>query len=169
MEPTNQSTDLFPGEGPKKLPSTLNTLTILTFIGCGIAYISAIYSFFQSSNIDKQRAEMEEAMDKLGDNEMATKMMNGSMEVLQKSYDNRYLLLIIGLVFTTFCLLGALQMRKLKKSGYPIYVAGELLPIVFTGILLGFNLLSGMTMIIGAVVAIVFVILYSTQRKHLVY
>ena len=169
MDYTNQNTDLLADERPKTLPSTLNTLTILTLIGCGLSYLGGIWNFIQSNNIDKARAEMEENMEKLGDNETAAKMMEGSMEMLQKSYDNRYIILAVTLVFTTLCLIGALQMRKLKKSGYPIYVVGEIVPVILTVALLGFNLLTGFTTAISAIVAIIFVILYTTQRKHLVY
>ena len=41
-------------EEPKKLPSMLNVLTILTFIGNGLGFFSAFYSFFSAaSNYDK--------------------------------------------------------------------------------------------------------------------
>ncbi len=172
MEVTNQnqthSSEVLNPES-KKLPGMLNTLTILTFIGCAIGYIGAIWGFIQSANIDKQRSEMEEMQDKMGDNEMAAKMMEGSLDILQKNYDNRYILLISGLLFTTLCLIGALQMRKLKKSGYPLYVVGELAPIVISAVLIGFSLVGGISILVGAIVAVVFVILYSTQRKYLIH
>lgn len=64
METYNQTTntsnsDLFP-EQPKERPGMLNVLTILTFIGCGLAYIGGIYSFYQASNYEKQLAEFQE-------------------------------------------------------------------------------------------------------------
>ncbi len=167
MEPTNQNKDLF--DQPKQgLPGMLNVLTILTFIGCGISYIGLIWGFFQSSNYEKQVAEMEEMQDKVGDSELGSKMMQGSLELLEKNYENRYIILLSGLVFTTFCLLGALQMRKLKKSGYLLYVIGELAPLIITAVILGFSLMGGMAILFSGIVAIVFVILYSTQRKYLV-
>ncbi len=171
MEATNQPTahtnDLF-DQQTKGLPGMLNVLTILTFIGCGISYISTIWGFFDSSNIEKKRAELESVQDSMGDNEMANNVVQGSLDIMQKSYDNRYILLISGLLFTTLCLLGAMQMRKLKKSGYLLYVIGELAPIVITAALIGFSLVGGIAVAFGAIVAIIFVILYTTQRKYLV-
>jgi hypothetical protein len=170
MEVTNQTTgnsdDLFDGQ-PKKLPGMLNVLTILTYIGCAIAYLSTIWGFIDSSNLDKKRAEFDSLQDSMGDNEMASKMMEGSLDIMQKSYDNRYILLISGLLFTTLCLVGAMQMRKLKKSGYPLYVIGEIAPVILSAILIGFSLVGGFMIILGAVIAAIFVILYSTQRKYL--
>jgi hypothetical protein len=59
-------------------------------------------------------------------------------------------------------------MRKLKKSGYPIYVIGELAPIAVTAALVGFSLVGGIATAFSAIIALLFVILYTTQRKHLV-
>jgi hypothetical protein len=168
MESTYQSTDLFDQQQPKGLPGMLNVLTILTFIGCGIAYISSIISFFSASNYEKNMAEMEELQDNMGDNELANSMMQGSVDMMQKSYDYRYIILLSGLLFTTLCLIGALQMRKLKKSGYTLYVIGEIAPIVIMGALIGFSLVGGLTILMSLVFAVVFVILYTTQRKYLV-
>lgn len=168
MESTYQSTDLFDQQQPKGLPGMLNVLTILTFIGCGIAYISSIISFFSASNYEKDMAEMEELQDNMGDNELGNSMMQGAVDMMQKSYDYRYIILLSGLLFTTLCLIGALQMRKLKKSGYTLYVIGEIAPIVIMGALIGFSLVGGLAIIMSLVFAVVFVILYTTQRKYLV-
>lgn len=99
---------------------------------------------------------------------MASKMMEGSLEIMQKTYEYRYILLLSTILFTTLCLIGALQMRKLKKSGFPLYVVGELGPIVINAALIGFSLVGGITTIIGLVVALVFVMLYASQRKYLI-
>ena len=168
MESTYQSTDLFDQQQPKGLPGMLNVLTILTFIGCGIAYISSIISFFSASNYEKDMAEMEELQDNMGDNELGNSVMQGAVDMMQKSYDYRYIILLSGLLFTTLCLIGALQMRKLKKSGYTLYVIGEIAPIVIMGALIGFSLVGGLTILMSLVFAVVFVILYTTQRKYLV-
>ena len=168
METSNQSTHLF-GEQPKPLSGTLNVLTILTFIGCGLAYLGLLYNLYTASNYEEQRTKLEDQMDQIGGNEMARKMMESSLEIMEKSYQYRYILLISGLVFTTFCLIGAIKMRKQKKSGFPIYVIGEIAPVILTAILIGFSVIGGLTTIISAVIAVVFVILYSTQRKNLIY
>ena len=172
MEQTYQptSTDLFnEQQAPKGLPGNLNVLTILTFIGCGLSYIGLIISLFtnSASNIEKQREQLEAMQDNMESSKMAD-MVQQSLEVAQRSYDNRYILLASGLLFTTMCLIGALQMRKLKKSGYMLYVIGEIAPIIVSAALIGFSLVGGIMTTLTAVIALVFVILYTTQRKHLV-
>lgn len=166
-QPQNQ--DFFNEQPAKGLPGMLNVLTILTFIGSGLAYISLIFGFFTNSNFEKQKEKMEDLQDQMGDSSgMASEMMQGSMEMAQKSYDNRYILLVSGLLFTTMCVIGAMQMRKLKKSGFLIYTIGELAPVIITAALMGFSLVGGITTAVTAVFAILFVVLYATQRKYLV-
>lgn len=147
----------------------LNLLTILTFIGCGLSYLNVLYGFYKSWNYVGQVAELEEAQDKMGgDNEMAAKVLEGAVEMLAKTHEYRYILLLSGLLFTTLCLVGALQMRKLKKSGYLLYTLGEIAPILLTALLIGFTFVGSLTLGIMGVIAIVFVILYTTQRKYLI-
>ena len=95
------------------------------------------------------------------------KMIDSSIDMVQKSYENRYLLLISGLIFTILCLIGALQMRKRKKTGYYYYLVGELAPIVLMAGLFGASFFGAIALLFAALISVIFVILYSTQLKHL--
>lgn len=172
METSNQtatmsSNDLFEPQ-QKGLTGTLKTLSILSLIGCGIAYIMGVYSLIDSSNYEQKMAEFEKAQERIGDNEMANNMLQSSIEIYQKTYDYRYFLFISTIVFTTLCLIGVLQMRKLKKTGFAIYTVGELTPLVISAALLGFSLVGGFILIISTIIAVAFVVMYASQRKHLV-
>ena len=167
MEASNQTNDVLDQHRPKVLPGMLNVLTILTFIGCGLAYISSVWGYVQNNDPDKQLQKLNEAREKVGDSGFGAKMIESSIDMVQKSYENRYLLLISSLVFTTFCLIGALQMRKFKKSGYYYYLVGELAPIVLMAGLFGSSFFGAISLLFAAVISVVFVILYSTQLKHL--
>jgi hypothetical protein len=163
---TNQTTETYQ-DRPRQLPGMLNVLTILTFIGCGIGYIGSLYNFFFKGTSDIEK--FQEQLDNAGDNSMLTKIAEGGIMVAQKEYDNRLILFISAILFTTLCLVGALQMRKLKKSGYLLYVIGELAPILVFAVIIGFaSIMASIMTVVVAVVALVFVILYSTQRKYLV-
>jgi hypothetical protein len=130
----------------QKLPQMLNVLTILTYIGCGIGALFSILGFlgvgFLSSMIGKSK-ELAEVSDKVG---------GGSLWVG----------LIIGLVGIALCFYGAMKMRNLQKQGFFIYVAGQLIPIIYTfaTVGVGFGLM-------GVVIPIVFIVLYATQLKEL--
>jgi hypothetical protein len=58
-------------------------------------------------------------------------------------------------------------MRKLRKSGYYYYLVGELAPIVLSAGLFGASFFSAIAILFSVLVAIIFVILYSTQLKYL--
>lgn len=167
MENSNQANDLFDQQRPRELPGMLNVLTILTFIGCGLSFLTVCWNFISSSDPDKQIEKINEAREKMGDSGFGAKMMENSIDIIQKSYDNRYLLIITGLIFTTLCLIGAIRMRKLRKSGYYFYLIGELAPIVLAAGLFGSNIFSAIALLFSALIAVVFVVLYSTQLKYL--
>jgi hypothetical protein len=151
-----------------KLPSMLNLLTILTYIGCAFGTIGAIYSYFTISASYK----LIEGMNTNGlnsDNKAVQSIMSQSMEMVKKQYDNRLMILLLGLVGMGLCFYGAMQMRNLKKQGYLLYVIGELIPILSIAIFIGFgSLFGGITMMFTVLISAVFIILYTTQRKELV-
>jgi hypothetical protein len=153
----------------KKLPQMLNVLTILTYIGCALALIGALYSYFTISASYKLLEGMTSTIADGSGSSAVQSLMSESMGMVKKQYDNRLLILIFALAGAALCFYGAMQMRNLKKQGYLLYIVGELLPIISFAIFVGFGgLLSGATMILGFLFSIVFIILYTTQRKHLV-
>jgi hypothetical protein len=78
-------------------------------------------------------------------------------------------IMIIGLIGITLCFIGALWMRKFKKDGYWMYVAGELAPLIAGFFVLGTKQYTGIgSYIIGIGIPVLFVILYTTQRKYLI-
>jgi len=167
MENSYQTNEVLDPHRPKQLPGMLNVLTILTFIGCGLGYISTCWGFISNNDLDKHLQKLNEAKEKMGDNGFGAKMIESSIDIAQKSHDNRYLLLITGLIFTTLCLIGAIQMRKLKKSGYYSYLIGELAPIVLMAGLFGSSFVGAISLLFAALISVIFIILYSTQLKHL--
>jgi len=169
MDATPQSTDIFQNEKMPPAYGMLKTLTMLTFIGCALAYIFIFVGIADWGNYEKRLVEAQKLEEESRDNEVASKIMQGSAEVIKKSHEHRYVVTATSLIFTTMCLFGAMRMRKLRKSGYPIYVIGELAPLAVSGVLLGFSFFGGIVMAISAVFALLFVILYTTQRKYMIY
>lgn len=169
MEQQPRATDLFQNEQQPPQYGMLKTLTVLTFIGCALAYIFLFVGIADWGNYEKNLADAQKEMDKIRDNETASKIADGTIEYMKKSHEHRYVITATSLLFTTMCLIGAMRMRKLKKSGYPIYLIGELAPLAVSGALLGFSFFGGIMMAVSAFFAILFVILYTTQRKYLIY
>ena len=129
----------------KKLPQMLNILTILTYIGCGLGLLFILLGFlgvgFLSSLIPKS-AE--------------------GAEVASTVAKYATLSLIISLVGIALCFFGAMKMRKLQKVGFYIYVAGQLVPIIFTFATTGVSF-----GVMAVIIPLVFIVLYATQLKFL--
>lgn len=149
-----------------KLPTALNVLTILTFIGSGIGLISSCYNFFAA---DKQVANMEDALTKMDKApEFMKNMINQeTLEMTKTMAANKFPILIFGLVGIILCVMGALQMRKLAMQGYYLWLIGEILPVIASVIFIGVGIFKGIAGIFLVIFLLVFIILYTVQRKHL--
>lgn len=167
MNDTNSNVLNF-AEGEKPtLSSGLNVLTILTFVGSALALIGSIYSF---ANAEKSYKTLVDAQDKIAEAPAwARGMMGpGALEVAKKSMENKLPILLLSVVAVALCVYGAMEMRKLKKQGFILWLAGEILPI-FSGLLfIGAGMFSGFALIMMVFPAI-FIILYAVQKKNLVY
>ncbi|MBL7812481.1 MAG: hypothetical protein JNL57_09690 [Bacteroidetes bacterium] len=154
----------------QKLPSALNVLTILTFIGCALALISSVWGYVSAGTSYEMVKGMSGAMSDLAKEDggaAASTVMNESLKMVEKAYNNRMIILLVGILGVALCAYGAMQMRKLKKQGFYIWLAGEVLPILAGVILVGGGLFGGMMMVVGMIVPAVFIILYGLQLKHM--
>jgi len=158
----------FSEDGKAKIPSGLNVLTILTFVGCGIGILFSLLTpvinkFFlgmmekaQTSGTDLTAKQLED--------------MEKGKAVIELTQANMVPLMAVGIIGIVLCLAGAIMMRKLKKDGYLLYVGGELMPVIGNFIILGTAQFTGVTSIImGVGLPLLFVVLYTLQRKHLVH
>lgn len=160
MTDVNQFHDSFSDMPPpaKKLPDMLNVLTILTFIGCGLGLLGAIYNYF---TICKSL----EMMSKVGEDNPMAGMMSSMVDFMQRSCEMKLPVLIMSLVGVLLCFIGAMQMRKLKRTGFFIYLVGEVATPVALLLMVGGG--GGIMTTIGFIIPVVFIILYATQLKHL--
>jgi len=152
----------------KEKTGNLKTLTVLTFIGCGLALFGAVYGFATAdSSYDKmQEAINNGSVDKLPG--FVKDMYSPErMEMMKKMGENKIPILIINLIATGLCLVGAIQMRRLKADGYWMWLIGEILPYLAMGFFLGAASVTGVFMYISYAIVAVFIILYSMQRKYL--
>ncbi len=77
----------------QKLPQMLNVLTILTYIGCALGAISAIWGYFSAAIANKAYSTTE--MDNLKtENKAVGSLLEGAKEMTQKAYDNRLMILL---------------------------------------------------------------------------
>ncbi len=166
---SNETTDALDfTDGQKQgLPTGINVLTILTIVGSAIAIISSVWQYFRAekgyNDLVKAQSNMEEAP------AFVKKMMGPEMvEMARKSMEFKLPILLLGLVGAALCLYGALEMRKLKKQGYILWVVGEFLPVIAMALIVGTGVFAGFALF-GLVIPVIFLILYSVNKKHLIY
>jgi hypothetical protein len=162
--PTNQpADDNWLGDQAPKLPATLNVLTWLTFVWNGLLFVLSFVGFFGAQANYERTLKTQDALDSAPS--WAKKMAGPHpVETARAMLDNRLPVLIIGLLACFLCFFGALQMRKLKKTGFSIYVLGDLVSYAI-GIFIGFDTFASFGSIFGIIITVVFVILYATQLK----
>jgi len=161
----NKNDDNWLGEYADKLPSTLNVLTWLTFIANGLGFISSFWSFARAQANYDAIVKAQDSMDRAPD--WVRKLAGPHpVETARAMLDNRLPVLIIGLLGCFLCFYGALEMRKLKKMGFSLYILGDIVPFA-TGIFVGFDTLATLTYGFVFVITIIFVILYATQLKYM--
>ena len=157
--------------GEPALPSGLNVLTILTFIGSGIQLLGVAFSFFSAKKTYEEKDKMLAQMNSPEMPGFAKAMMPNPQhyeQMVTSSFENRLPIFILGLMATALCVYGAIQMRQLKKQGYVFYLVGQILPFLSTVLFLGMYMFAGVGFAIGIGITVLFILLYTINRKHLV-
>jgi hypothetical protein len=141
----------------KKMPGFLKVLCILSFVGIGLVFISSIYNIFTfQTNIDNLRS-----LNGL----FGSSDLGSAIDSLIKYGQVIY---IINAICVIICLIGVLMMWKLKKTGFYIYLVGEIAPAIFSFALMGgFGALGTMMMITGLIFPIAFIIMYALNLKQM--
>ena len=151
------------------LPTMLNVLTILTFVGSAFGFLSAFGSFLIAP-FGYQSARNSAAMTDQMSNQMPAffkSMMGNGVEAARLAYTYRVPILLLALVGVLCCFFGALLMRKLKKTGFYLYTVGELLPLANLIFFSSFSLFTGIAYGFSFAIILTFIILYATQLKYL--
>lgn len=94
--------------------------------------------------------------------------MEKSRRIMELTEANMTPLVILGVLGAVGCFLGALWMRKLKKDGFTVYVAAQIIPLVGSVVLMGEYYFSDWKNYLGILIPLIFIFLYARQRKHLV-
>ncbi|MFT5749247.1 MAG: hypothetical protein ACI93S_000500 [Ancylomarina sp.] len=157
---------------PKKRPTFLTVLCILTFIwsgAYGILYLGYDYLTFEKTYPQKAAmfAETIETLEDAGqDSGMIYDGMIKAQYVLEKTAQNLDTFYLANIFFALLSVLGAFLMFQMKKNGFYVYAASNLfwmlVPVGIIGMELGlFAIISSMAM------AILFIILYAVNLKHM--
>ena len=148
------------------VPKKLSTLTTLTFVGCGLFLILTLALGFGAPFFLKLMEKLianptpELTPSKIAD-------LEKSRAMFENLTANLIPFIVSSIVGIGLRIAGAVQMRKLKKDGFWMYVAGHIIPFVASLALLGFEQTKQWGFYLGIVLAGLFIFLYSRERKLL--
>lgn len=159
MEETNETITV-----EVKRPTFLTVLCILTFVGAGISLVSSMVNYFNYSSM----ASTGNLLGGLGGE--GTDQLSASIGALAESFGMNFEKLatvsLIQALINIPILIGALLMWKQKKIGFYVYTVFELVqPII--PLVMGLGMLGGMMAGVGILFAIVFIVLYALNLKHM--
>ena len=145
----------------KERPTFLTVICILSFIGVGFVVISNIVALIGggvSKAIMESTEEVMQAMETVEEVPIVG-------ESVTKIVSNASTMAAINIIAALVVLVGVLMMWSLKKTGYYIYIVGEIAPVIALIVLGG--LLGGFMAIFSSFIAILFIILYGLNVKHM--
>jgi hypothetical protein len=175
METINNES--FVAETVPARPQFLTVLCILTWICCGLIFISTLWKVLMPETPEKQLEKIEQLRQY---NPEAADQMEAMLIKQQENGPGRTILMnVLTMVALGFSAFGAYMMWQLKRSGFYVYLAGELLP--YLGFLMGgmeeleaAGAMSGMGSLAGIVIGVMlifdaaFIVMYAVNLKYMV-
>lgn len=166
----------FEAPAPRKRPTFLTVICILSFIGCALSVIGGIYNIIQAT--PEHRAQSIEQIRTI-DPVLADRMEENMIALQDSPYAS--VAPYLSFVYALITFMGVLMMWKLNKKGFYVYLAGELLPYLFmlifwkeTAMMMNGGGGGGFvqTVMIASVVMMVvfdiaFFIMYAMNLKHM--
>ena len=149
---------------PAKRPTFLTVLCIISFVGIAFSLIGGIMSYFTYSAL-VSTGDMLGNMKTEGGEQMG-QALNAVADVMGLDYGKMALNALVVALLNIPILIGVLMMWKQKKTGFYIYAGVEVIQCLMPFILVG-GLAGGISGILYAIVAIVFIVLYGLNLKSM--
>ena len=172
-ENTNQPLDLdkeYGGNTTGKPPGFLMVLIVLTTINVVYNIYSALKDLFVSAESTASlEAELYSSIEQSGTDmsEMPAWIMEGLVDFIEKFSSNAVMIRVTDIIYYLLLGVAAFLMFRLKLTGFYLYVIVNVLGVLVTPVLFGFNFVGIAVAIVFAIVAAIFIALYSANRKHL--
>lgn len=171
-DPGNQELDLDReyGNANGGVPTFLMVLIVLTSINVVFNLYQAIKDLFVSAESTASiEAEFYSAIDQSGMEmqDMPEWLMQGMMEFIEKLSANAVTIRVVDVIYYALLGVAAFLMYRLKMTGFYLYLVVNILGVLVTPVLYGFNFIGIGMAVLYAIVAVVFIAMYSANRKHL--
>ena len=158
MEQTNTG-----AAAPAKRPTFLTVLCILSFVGVAFSLIGGIMNYFTYSALSSAG----DAFSGMGtEGQQMGDAVNAMSSMLGLDPAKMATSALIQALLNIPILIGVLMMWKQKKTGFYIYTAFEVIQPLLP-LFMGLGLMGGMMAILGLIFAIIFIVLYGLNLKHM--
>lgn len=152
---------------PKQRPGLLTALCILTFIGSGFGVLNNIFGMIMSPVKNFLGPEFFENILNNVHDEYARQFVEQAIEMGQKAIENIFEISLLNCLLYAASITGASLMFQLKKNGFYIYSAAQVLLLFVAPAFIGFNLFVNIGILFGSVFTILFIALYAINLKKM--
>ena len=155
-------------------PTFLKVLCILTFIFSSYTILSQVYVYFQaeetSAAMTEAKSEINKDMnDKKADSpeekSFLNKVMGGMSEMSTPESLRKQA--IGNIIASALCLLGAILMWRLNRTGFYLYILGTVVGIVVPFYLFGNNFVTAISTGFASFIGLLFIIFYAMNLKSM--
>lgn len=152
-------------------PTFLTVLCVLTFIGSGFGLLGGIFSYVTAPMSSAMTTEVMAGME----NQLAEEEMNETVANMMESIFSSSIelmeyaapLAIVSIIGALLSITGAVFMYRMQKKGFYLYTVAQLAMVFAPCMFVGFNFMTGMSMMGTGFFALIFIVMYGVNVKHL--
>ena len=153
---------------PLERPVFLTVLCVLSFINGGMNIVFNIPSLFLSDFFENYVDFMKQIPAMKNDAPPILDMwMNNLTAMMERLAQNFTLITLSTILLALLSVTGVWLMWNLKKTGFLFYVTAQVLWTILPLIFLGGNIITVLSVFLGGIFTIAFIILYAIQLKHM--
>lgn len=153
----------------EKRPTFLTVLCILTFIGSGWGVLSPLFQLFFAhvADMTAQNDQLNDLMENMGDE--TPSFISGMVTSSQAILAHARPIALCNLLLSLSSLGGAIMMFMLRRSGFYLYTAANVVALFVTPCFVGFTSFVMAGFAFSAVIALIFIILYAVNLRAMKY
>lgn len=158
-------------ENEIRRPAFLIVLCVLTFIGSGWGVMSNLFSMFMAGVVNpevhiEQYSEIVGAFEKRG-SFMLSGFLDSSVQYLMAEAAHAKEIAMGSFVLEFISLTGAILMFQLRRLGFYLYAAAQVLLLFVLPYFVGFHLVALVVLFFSGIFSLLFIVLYGLNLKYM--
>jgi hypothetical protein len=155
----------------KPRPTFLTVVCIISYVLLGWqilnGFTGAIFGRLTSTFEPVLKRLIERDVD-LGDVPVGIRsLVEDSFDVAYKAMEHATAMALLSLILSVIALFGVIMMWQLKKTGFYLYTGSKIFVLIIPLIFLGFNFITFIAVTTSGLFALVFIILFAVNLKHM--